>query len=89
MPARLGESAVPIEKIEASAYVVPTDAPESDGTIARESTTLVVEATGGGASGIGYSYSDPNDVTGSSTSRGRGVAIGATSHGRAWPRRGR
>ncbi len=59
MPRRLGESAVPIEKVEASAYRVPTDAPESDGTIAWESTTLVVvEATAGGATGLGYTYAD-------------------------------
>ncbi len=59
MAPRLGESAVPIEQVTASAYRVPTDAPESDGTIAWESTTLVVvEATAGGTTGIGYTYAD-------------------------------
>ncbi len=32
MAARLGSSSVPIERIEVSAYKVPTDSPESDGT---------------------------------------------------------
>ncbi len=59
MPTPLGASAVPLERLEASAYTVPTDAPESDGTIAWESTTLVlVEATAAGKTGLGYSYTD-------------------------------
>ena len=49
----------PIEKIEPSAYKVPTDYPESDGTYAWDSTTLVlVEATAGGRTGLGYTYAD-------------------------------
>jgi L-alanine-DL-glutamate epimerase-like enolase superfamily enzyme len=48
---------VPIERITARAYRVPTDAPEADGTIAWESTTLVVvEARAGGCTGTGYTY---------------------------------
>jgi len=44
----------PIERIDASAYTVPTDAPESDGTFRWEATTLVlVQATAGGGTGIG------------------------------------
>jgi len=40
---------VPIAQITASAYRIPTDAPEADGTLAWNETTLVlVEATGGG-----------------------------------------
>ncbi|HWE37814.1 MAG TPA: enolase C-terminal domain-like protein [Isosphaeraceae bacterium] len=59
MPTRLGASIVPIEGLAASAYRVPTDAPESDGTIAWDSTTLVlVEAMAGGMTGVGYSYTD-------------------------------
>ncbi|HKW81375.1 MAG TPA: enolase C-terminal domain-like protein [Casimicrobiaceae bacterium] len=50
---------VPIEAVKASAYTIPTDAPESDGTLEWNSTTLVlVEASAGGMSGIGYSYAD-------------------------------
>jgi L-alanine-DL-glutamate epimerase-like enolase superfamily enzyme len=50
-------AAAPVERVEARAYVVPTDAPEADGTIAWDSTTLVlVEVEAGGERGIGYSY---------------------------------
>ena len=50
---------VPIERIGVSAYKVPTDAPESDGTLEWNATTLVlVEASAGGKTGIGYSYAN-------------------------------
>src|SRR5207302_2951030 len=46
-----------IEKLSASAYEIPTDEPESDGTFEWDSTTIVlVEAHGGGAVGLGYTY---------------------------------
>lgn len=49
---------VPIEGLDVAAFTVPTDAPEADGTLAWDSTTLVlVTAHGGGQSGIGYTYS--------------------------------
>lgn len=49
----------PINDIHVSAYTIPTDYPESDGTIQWDRTTLVlVEIDGGGKSGIGYSYAD-------------------------------
>jgi len=49
---------VPIERVQAQAFTVPTDRPEADGTIAWDSTTLVVvEIAGGGRSGLGYTYS--------------------------------
>jgi len=42
-----------------SAYLIPTDAPESDGTLEWQHTTLVVvEATAGGQKGMGYGYAD-------------------------------
>lgn len=48
-----------VEKIEVSAYTVPTDGVESDGTLAWDSTTMVVvEAAGGGERGLGYTYGD-------------------------------
>jgi L-alanine-DL-glutamate epimerase-like enolase superfamily enzyme len=48
-----------IERIEASAYKIPTDAPEADGTFEWNSTTLVVvELTAGGQRGLGYTYTD-------------------------------
>lgn len=50
---------VPIDAIDANAYRIPTDAPESDGTLAWDSTTLVVvHVRGGGQCGIGYTYAD-------------------------------
>ncbi|WP_310963530.1 enolase C-terminal domain-like protein [Nocardioides terrisoli] len=48
---------VSIESLEASAYTIPTDAPESDGTLEWDSTTLVVvRAHAGGETGLGYTY---------------------------------
>jgi L-alanine-DL-glutamate epimerase-like enolase superfamily enzyme len=50
---------VSVERLEVSAYTVPTDSPESDGTLTWDSTTMVlVEATGGGERGLGYTYGD-------------------------------
>ena len=50
---------VPVEGIDVSAYTIPTDAPEADGTYAWNATTLVlVEAAAGGKRGLGYSYAD-------------------------------
>jgi L-alanine-DL-glutamate epimerase-like enolase superfamily enzyme len=52
-------SEAPISRVTARAYTIPTDAPESDGTIAWDSTTLVVvgiEAAGKRA--LGYTYAD-------------------------------
>ena len=49
----------PIKALRASAYTIPTDAPEADGTFAWEATTLVlVEVEGGGMNGLGYTYAD-------------------------------
>lgn len=43
----------------ARAFTVPTDAPEADGTFAWDRTTIVVvHVEAGGASGLGYSYTD-------------------------------
>lgn len=48
-----------IEKIEVSAYRIPTDRPESDGTLEWNSTTLVlVEVVCGNHHGLGYTYAD-------------------------------
>ena len=56
---RFGDNGVPIERLDVSAYTVPTDFPESDGTIQWDSTTLVlVQATAGGKKSVGYSYAD-------------------------------
>ena len=51
---------VPIEQVEVSAYTIPTDAPESDGTLAWDSTTLVlVQVRAGAHTGVGYTYAGP------------------------------
>lgn len=48
-----------VETITAVAYRIPTDRPESDGTLAWDATTLVAaEVEGGGARGFGYTYAD-------------------------------
>lgn len=53
-----------VERVDVSAYEVPTDAPESDGTLAWTSTTIVVvEVSGGDKTGIGYTYGDPAVAT--------------------------
>jgi L-alanine-DL-glutamate epimerase-like enolase superfamily enzyme len=48
-----------IQQLKVSAYTVPTDAPESDGTLAWDSTRVVlVEVTAGNVQGLGYPYAD-------------------------------
>jgi len=52
-----GVSNAPIEAVRASAYKVPTDAPESDGTFSWESTTVILaEVVAAGCTGLGYTY---------------------------------
>jgi L-alanine-DL-glutamate epimerase-like enolase superfamily enzyme len=52
-------SRIPIDALAVSAFRIPTDRPESDGTLSWTSTTLVVvRARGGGETGIGYTYAD-------------------------------
>ena len=49
----------PIRRVASSAFVVPTDAPEADGTLDWHSTTIVIaEVDAEGRTGIGYSYCD-------------------------------
>jgi L-alanine-DL-glutamate epimerase-like enolase superfamily enzyme len=46
-----------IENVTATAYTVPTDRPESDGTAEWDSTTIVVvEVSADGQRGLGYTY---------------------------------
>jgi L-alanine-DL-glutamate epimerase-like enolase superfamily enzyme len=48
---------VRLEGIDATAYQVPTEQPESDGTLAWDSVTIVVvHARAGGCQGLGYTY---------------------------------
>ncbi|MGH9130732.1 MAG: enolase C-terminal domain-like protein [Acidimicrobiales bacterium] len=47
-----------IESVEVSAYEIPTDAPEADGTLAWSSTTMVlVQVRSGVHTGLGWTYS--------------------------------
>jgi L-alanine-DL-glutamate epimerase-like enolase superfamily enzyme len=56
---RFGDRRVAIERLDVSAYTVPTDFPESDGTYKWDKTTIViVEAEAGGVRSLGYSYAD-------------------------------
>jgi L-alanine-DL-glutamate epimerase-like enolase superfamily enzyme len=49
----------PVDELEVAAYTIPTDAPEADGTLAWDATTIVVvHAYGGGERGLGYTYAD-------------------------------
>ena len=49
----------PITQIDVSAFTIPTDFPESDGTYEWDKTTMVlVHAHAGGKVGMGYSYAD-------------------------------
>jgi L-alanine-DL-glutamate epimerase-like enolase superfamily enzyme len=55
---------VPVEHLRVSTYTVPTDFPESDGTLEWSRTTLVlVQAEGGGRQGLGYTYADAATAT--------------------------
>ena len=46
-----------VERVEVSAYTVPTDSPESDGTLKWDKTNLVlVKVHAGGHAGLGYTY---------------------------------
>lgn len=46
-----------VDRVSTAAYTVPTDAPEGDGTLTWDSTTMiVVQVHGGGATGLGYTY---------------------------------
>src|SRR5579871_3919973 len=49
----------PIERIDVSTFTVPTDSPESDGTLQWDKTTMVlVQVHAGGQTGLGYTYAD-------------------------------
>jgi L-alanine-DL-glutamate epimerase-like enolase superfamily enzyme len=52
-------AAATLERLEVHAYTIPTDEPESDGTLEWDSTTIVVvEAHARGRKGLGYTYCD-------------------------------
>ena len=50
---------IPVTQLDVSAYTVPTDRPEADGTIEWNSTTIViVQVTAGNQTGLGFTYGD-------------------------------
>lgn len=56
MPER-SHARVAIQRLRASAYSVPTDQPEADGTLGWDSTTMILaEVEAGGHTGLGYTY---------------------------------
>ncbi|MYT28589.1 MULTISPECIES: enolase C-terminal domain-like protein [unclassified Streptomyces] len=61
MPASpAGASGPLVDEVTTAAYTVPTDAPEADGTLAWDSTTLVVvHVRSGTTTGLGYTYGAP------------------------------
>jgi L-alanine-DL-glutamate epimerase-like enolase superfamily enzyme len=56
---RTNEASPRVEGLEVTVFEVPTDQPESDGTLEWDSTTMiVVEAFNGREKGLGYTYGD-------------------------------
>jgi L-alanine-DL-glutamate epimerase-like enolase superfamily enzyme len=52
-----GSGGAKVAAVRAAAYCIPTDQPESDGTLAWDSTVLVVaEVDAEGVTGLGYTY---------------------------------
>jgi L-alanine-DL-glutamate epimerase-like enolase superfamily enzyme len=59
MATTVARAEVPIERLAVAAFTIPTEAPESDGTLEWDSTTLVVvEVKAAGVQALGYTYSD-------------------------------
>ncbi len=53
----MGDDGPAVRDITSAVYVIPTDAPEADGTLAWDKTTMVLAvARAGAAKGIGWSY---------------------------------
>lgn len=53
------EDRILLDGLKVTVYKIPTDYPESDGTFEWNATTMVlVEASAGGKTGIGYTYAD-------------------------------
>ena len=50
---------VPVERLAAASFTIPTETAEADGTLEWDATTLVVvEVDAGAARGLGYTYAD-------------------------------
>src|SRR5690349_19421652 len=75
-----------VESVDVSVFHVPTDFPESDGTAEWDSTTVVlVEVTGGGKRGLGYSYASES-AAGVIHQKLKGIVVGtsAMDTNRSW-----
>jgi L-alanine-DL-glutamate epimerase-like enolase superfamily enzyme len=76
----------PIERVTATTHKIPTDKPESDGTLEWDATTvIVVEVSAGGETGLGYTYGNAvvadlvNDTLASEVCGKDAMGIGAIS----------
>ncbi|WP_030194920.1 enolase C-terminal domain-like protein [Streptomyces sp. NRRL S-87] len=59
-PVVAGAGVPTVEALHVQVLQFPTDAPEADGTLAWDRTTmLLVQVHGGGTAGLGYGYGDP------------------------------
>jgi L-alanine-DL-glutamate epimerase-like enolase superfamily enzyme len=59
MSMALAPAKAPVQELEVAAFTIPTDAPEADGTLSWDSTTIVVvHARAAGEWGLGYTYAD-------------------------------
>lgn len=76
----------PIAEVRATAYRVPTEQPESDGTFEWEAVTLVVaELDAGGETGLGYTYTDAAAATVISGTLAEAIrGLDATATSGAW-----
>ncbi len=79
-----------VERVDVAAYTVPTDLPESDGTLEWRSTTIVVvHCHAGGHTGLGYTYgSEAVGALISGTLRTIVTGWDAMDVGGAWERMG-
>jgi len=49
----------PVDRLDVSAFTIPTSSPEADGTLAwNETTIVIVQACAGDTLGLGYTYAD-------------------------------
>jgi L-alanine-DL-glutamate epimerase-like enolase superfamily enzyme len=56
----MGQEHIGVQSVGASAYEIPTEGPESDGTLAWDSTTMIlVTAEADGVRGLGWTYGSP------------------------------
>jgi L-alanine-DL-glutamate epimerase-like enolase superfamily enzyme len=79
---------VAVERLDARAYTIPTDAPEADGTLSWDATTIVVvRAHAGDAQGLGYTYASTAAATlVRDTLAGVVAGADALAPGAAWER---